>query len=204
MNESTKITIKNVRLSYAHIWHPEASLGDPSRKKYSCTLLIPKDHPQVADIKAAIKNAAQANIGLLGGKLTANLKQPLRDGDIDKANSPEFANSFFVNASSNKQPGIGKARRGQDGKPLRDAEGRLIIDLITDEQEVYSGCFCHVSVNFFAFSQAGNRGIACGLNNILKAKDGDFLGGRVSLQSEFGGSISDDDLLDEPEDEEVF
>ena len=69
---------------------------------------------------------------------------------------------------------------------------------VSNEDEVYSGCYGWVSVNFFAYNNAGNRGIAAGLNNVLKTKDGEFLGGRSSAQSDFsgidlGGSLEDDE-----------
>ena len=41
-------------------------------------------------------------------------------------------------------------------------------------------------MNFFAYNSNGNKGIGCGLNNILKTDNGDYLGGRASAQSDFG------------------
>ena len=51
---------------------------------------------------------------------------------------------------------------------------------ILDRAEVYSGCYARVSINFYAFNSNGNRGIACGLGNIQKVRDGEPLGGRSS------------------------
>jgi hypothetical protein len=42
---------------------------------------------------------------------------------------------------------------------------------------------------------SGNRGIACGLNNLQKLKDGESLGGRVSAEVDFADPFEDDDLL---------
>ena len=48
-------------------------------------------------------------------------------------------------------------------------------------------------VTFYAYDVNGNKGIACGLNNIMKFKDDERLGGRVSAESDFDGVGGDDD-----------
>ena len=71
---------------------------------------------------------------------------------------------------------------------------------VTDEDDVYSGCYGYVSINFFAFNNAGNRGIAAGLNNVLKTRDGAYLGGRSSAQSDFADLDLDSIAVDAEED----
>ena len=67
---------------------------------------------------------------------------------------------------------------------------------ILDRAEVYSGCYARVSLSFYAFNTNGNRGIACGLGNIQKTRDGESLGdGRVSAESDFGAVTPVDDFL---------
>ena len=58
---------------------------------------------------------------------------------------------------------------------------------ILTRSEVYSGVYGRASVNFYAFNQSGNKGIGAGLNNVLKTRDGEFLGGRVSADTDFNG-----------------
>ena len=41
-------------------------------------------------------------------------------------------------------------------------------------------------MNFYAFNSGGNRGVACGLGNIQKIKDGEPLGIRSKAEDEFG------------------
>jgi hypothetical protein len=85
-----------------------------------------------------------------------------------------------MNCSSKSKPIIVDRRREQ----------------ITDENDVYSGCFAHVSVNFYAYNTSGNRGVACGLGNIQKVADGDALsGGRGNIETEFAVLDEDDDFL---------
>ena len=63
-----------------------------------------------------------------------------------------------------------------------------------EAQVDYSGCYARVSVNFYAFNSNGNRGIACGLGNIQKVRDGEPLGGRSSAADDFSTDFDDDFL----------
>ncbi len=65
---------------------------------------------------------------------------------------------------------------------------------ILDQSEVYSGCYGAISVTFYGYNSNGNRGIAAGLGNIQKLRDGESLGGRVNAAEEFE-SVDDDDFL---------
>ena len=50
------------------------------------------------------------------------------------------------------------------------------------------------SISFYAFNSNGNRGIACGLNNLQTIRDGEPLGSRASAESDFGNE-DDEDFL---------
>ena len=124
-----------------------------------------------------------------GGKLPANLKLPLRDGDIDRPDDEAYEDAMFINANS------------KDAPQIVDRKVQPIIDPI----ECGSGDYCNVSVNFYAYNANGNRGVAAGLGNIQKIKDGERLAGKSSAAADFtevecdddGESIfSDDDLPD--------
>lgn len=173
--ESTKVIIKNVRFSYEHVFEPVAvEEGQP--KKYSVSIIIPKsDTATIAKIEAAIKLAAEQGKAKLGGKIPAGLKTPLRDGDEERPDDEAYENSYFINANSNRKPGLVDAN----------------LDPIMDKDEFYSGCYGNVSVNFYAFN-VKNKGIAAGLQNIQKIKDGDRLSGGSSAAEDFG---TDDDLM---------
>lgn len=197
-NTTTKATIGEVRFSYCHLFTPEA-VGESNDKKYSVVLIIPKnDSANLAKIEAAYNAALQAGIAQkFGGKKPLGLKSPLRDGDemftdsdgIEKRlKGDEFQGCYYLNAKSNTKPGVVK-------RVKLNGENKLVE--VVDEQEVYSGCYGFASINFYAYNNAGNRGIGVGLNNILKTRDGDFLGGRSSAQTDFGGI--DLDAYDNPE-----
>jgi hypothetical protein len=183
--QSTKVITGLVRFSYAHVWEPTA-VDESSEKKYSISLIIPKsDKKSIALINAAINAAKEEGKAKLGGKIPANLKLPLRDGDVERPDDEAYANSYFLNANAKNKPGIVDVNR----KP------------IMDQEEFYSGCYGHASVTFFAFNTSGNKGIGVGLNNLMKVKEGERLGGRASAEEDFGdleiaGMDSDvDDLM---------
>lgn len=182
---STKVIIKNVRLSYANVWDPR-SAQEGQDPKYSASLILPKsDKAQIAKVKKAIEAAIAKGTedrGAAWAKNKSSFKLPLRDGDTDRADDAVYENAFFINASSKNPPQIVDAR----------------VEPILDRAEVYSGVYANVSVNFYGYDVNGNRGVAAGLGNIQKVRDGDPLGGQVSAQSEFealdeGGD--DDDFL---------
>lgn len=175
MNE-TKVIIKNVRFSYAYVFQKD------SNDKYSVSLLIKKGDPQIAEIKSAIQAAATQGAGTLGQGFKLDFTKIFRDGD--EKEDPNYKGHWYINAKSKNKPGIVKKNTtGMGGKTIE----------ITDPQEFYSGCYGAVSVNFFAFNTGTNKGIGCGLNNILKLRDGDFLGGRSSAESDLGDLCGDSD-----------
>jgi hypothetical protein len=174
-NQATKVVTGKVRFSYLHVWEP-AAVEEGSQKKYSVSLIIPKsDTDTVARIMNAIQSALEAGKAKFGGKIPASLKLPLRDGDIERADDDAYLNSWFLNANSSKQPGI----VDQNVQP------------ILRQDEIYSGCYGRASINFFAFNTNGNKGIACGLNNIQKLSDGELLGGRATAEFDFADDCSD-------------
>ena len=190
-NVTTKVKIGEVRFSYVHIFTPEA-VADGSDKKYSVSLIIPKTNKKlIAEIKAAIEAAVQAGLAKFGGKRPVNLRSPLRDGDLERSDDEAYAGAYFINVSSKTKPGIVKRMKV-------NGENRLVE--VTNEEDIYSGCYGFASVNFFAYSNAGNKGIGAGLNNILKTRDGEYLGGRTSAESDFGNGAVDLDAYEDFED----
>lgn len=166
----TKVTTGRVRFSYAHVFEPKA-IGEGQAAKYSVSLLIPKtDTETIKLIEEAIAEAAETGKAKLGGKIPANLKTPLRDGDLDREDDAAYAGCMFINANSSNKPGVVDAN----------------VAPILDREEFYSGAFGRASVTFYAYSANGNKGIACGLQNIQKTEDGERLSGGASAESDFG------------------
>ena len=175
---TTKVVTGIVRLSYANVWEPASING--SNPKYGVSLIIPKsDTKTIAAINAAVDAAIREGTAKFGGKTPnkAALKLPLRDGDIER-DDEAYKGAYFVNANSTTAPQIVDRS----------------VQPILDRAEVYSGCYARVSINFYAFNSNGNRGIACGLGNIQKVRDGEPLGGRSSAADDFATDLDDDFL----------
>lgn len=169
-----KVVTGEVRLSYVNLFEPKA-IAEGQAPKYSTTLLIDKDDKATVKlIQNAIAEVIANSQDVLKG--TKGLKTPLRDGDEEK-DSLEYENHFFMNASSKTPPIVVDEDRQE----------------VVNPREVYSGCYGRVSMNFFAYNQAGNKGVGVALNAVQKTKDGEALGGgytRASVEEDFG-----DDLL---------
>ena len=195
-NQATKVITGKVRLSYVHVFEPRPD--DDGNEKYSCSVLIPKsDKESLRKIKAAVDAAIeQGKTSKWGGKVPANLKKPLRDGDEERPDDEAYAGHYFLNATSKTKPGI--------AKPIgKGPDGRVKFQEITDSTEVYSGCYAKVSLNFYPFDAKGNKGVAAGLNNIVKVQDGEFLGGRASVQEDFADEDFDD-VVESGDDEDFL
>lgn len=179
----TKVITGLVRFSYVNVFAPKAvKPGDPL--KYSVKILIPKsDKHTVNAVKAAIENAKQAGLTeKFGGKIPANFKSPLRDGDTDNdSEDPTLFGHYYINANANEDhpPGV----VGKDRMP------------ILNKTDFYSGCYGHASITFFPFNTNGSKGVACGLNNVMKTKDGENLGGSSASAEQDFADIDIDDML---------
>ena len=182
-NNPTKvITGPETRWSYANVWDAKSING--GAPKFSVSLIIPKsDTKTVEKIKAAIRAAYEEGQSKLKGNgksvpALSVIKTPLRDGDTERSDDPSYAGCYFINANSSAAPGIVDA----DRQP------------ILDRSEVYSGVYGRASISLYAFNSNGNRGIACGLNNLQKIKDGEPLGGKSRAEDDFA-TEEDDDFL---------
>ena len=181
-NPMKVITGEDTRWSFANVWEPKSING--GAPKYSVSLIIPKsDTKTVAKIKAAIEAAyAEGESKLKGNSRTvpplASIKTPLRDGDVERPDDPAYAGAYFINANSATAPGVVDAA----------------CNPILTRSEVYSGVYGRASISFYAFNSNGNRGIACGLNNLQKIRDGEPLGSRASAESDFADEDEEDFL----------
>ena len=174
----TKVVTGMVRLSYANLFEPRAA-NEGQVPKYSVSLIIPKsDTATIKAIQAATEEAKKRDKGKWDGKVPARLKTPLRDGDEDRPDDEAYADSYFVNANSTTK-----------APQVVDRYGKSL-----GSEDVYSGCYARVSLNFYGYNEAGSKGIACGLGNVQKLEDGERLGGGFST-AEDDFDFDDDDFL---------
>ena len=161
----TNIRIGEVRFSYANVFAPRKS-DDSSDGKYSVCILIPKnDKATITAIEEAVNAAKQkGKTEKWGGKIPANVRTPLRDGDIEKEDDPTFEGCYFFNASCKSKPGV------------------RVLDGGTNYEAI-------------PYENSGNKGVAAGLNNLIKTRDGERLSGGRTADEDFGdmggGSVLD-------------
>ena len=183
-NPTKVITGPNTVFSYLTVNEPKVPLGGGT-PKYSASILIPKtDTVTVKKVNDAIQAAHEEGQSKLKGNGKAvpplsAIKTPLRDGDLERPGDEAYKNCWFINANSATKPGVVDAN----------------LNPILDPSELYSGIIGRASINFYAFNSNGNKGIACGLNNIQKLRDGTPLGGHSRAEDDFAGLDDDEDFL---------
>lgn len=157
------------RVSFPNVFRPQKSMEAGKDPKYGITMLFAKG----ADLSKLKKAAADCAREFFGARLdnpvfAKKLRSPFRDQG-EKDFSGYEAGAIFINATSKIKPG------------LVDAQVQTIID----ESQFYAGCYARATVRAFAYDQAGNVGVAFGLNNIQKLREGEPLGGRARPEDEF-------------------
>lgn len=175
---STKVVTGKVRFCYANVFTARA-MNENEEPRYSVCIVIDKnDKATLEKISAAIEAAkviGKSKLAGKNGKLPSVIKTALRDGDIDRPDDEAFAGKMFLNANSTRRPQVVDAS----------------LNPILDQDEFYSGCYGRVSITFYAYDFNGNRGIACGLNNIQKLEDGERLAGGSTAEQDFGEAEDD-------------
>ena len=176
-NIATKVLTGKVRLSYAHLTEAHASVAG-AEPKYSVTLLIPKtDTATKADIDSAIQAAIDAGKqGAWKGVVPPQVRTPIYDGDGVRPSGVPFGDEckgcWVITANSKQKPQVVDISN---------------INVELAPYDIYSGMYARVTLNFFAYANSGNKGIGCGLGNVLKVADGEPLSGRSSAASDFAG-----------------
>lgn len=173
-NIATKVLTGEVRLSYVNLITPRAAQqgGEP---KYSVTLLIPKsDNATKMDIDNSIRAAYEEGVSKKWGGAHPQPKVIVHDGDGLRPSGLPFGDEckghWVITASTKNKPQV------------------VGIDNINCElapQDIYSGMYARVTLNFFAYDTAGSKGVGCGLGNVMKTGDGEPLSGGASAASDF-------------------
>ena len=190
---SKKIMLRNVRLSYEHIFQPSA-MDDNSTPKYSAELLIPKDHPDLPAVKRAIFEAGAEKFpqAISAGKpwpmgFTCALKDADKDVDgsgvILSEKNPASKGCYILKAQSTRRP----ATVGRRKEQLTEADGII-----------YSGCYINVSAAAAGYEFGKiKKGVTCYLNAVQFVADGERFG--TDALSDFdeldGGADNDIDFL---------
>jgi hypothetical protein len=177
---STQVVLKDVRLSYCYAI--KGKLNDKNEKVYSTTILVRKNHPQIEEIKAAINAAKEKGKEKLG---KGAVKSPLLDGDAQEDGAYKYSDEvnrghFLLRAANyTRQPKVVDRQKNE----------------ILDADELYSGCYANVVINFYAYNSGSNKGISPGLEAIQKKSEGERLS---------GGGVNVDEVFDTEDDEDFL
>ncbi|MBP3240483.1 MAG: DUF2815 family protein [Oribacterium sp.] len=170
--ETRVITGAKTRFAYLNVKRPRIDEG--GKLKYGACLLIPKDDEETLDkISDAVWTAYETAKELFAGTdgkvpTLEEIKVPIKDGDIEKPDDPDYAGHYFINAGSIYKPEVVNAQ----------------LEAVPDD-EIYSGMVGRASVTFFAYAMYDNKGIGCALNNIQKLYEGRRMDRRRTAAEDF-------------------
>lgn len=170
-----RILLKNVRLAFPNLFEPTTVAGE-GKPRYSATLLIPADHPQIAEIKKAQEQIAAAKWGVKAAAIQRGLekqdKLALHDGDT-KSKYDGFPGNFFISAAA--QENAAPTVIDRDRSPLSAKSGRP-----------YAGCMVNASIELWAQDNNYGQRVNAQLRGIQFYADGDsFSAGRPADADEF-------------------
>lgn len=182
--QENELVTGECRLSYVNLLEPKAinNVGTP---QYSVKILISKSDQATLVALGAARDVARRN-GVTEGKKPfatfsaarlATMNVSLKDGDLHFPDNPECAGCWVLNAKTpqDKPPGV-----------LNEKKER-----VTNPTDIYSGMYGKVHLQLYPYDTAGNAGIGVSLQNVMKTKDGDSLGGgRKKPEDVFGSPDS--------------
>ena len=168
---SKKIMLRNVRLSYEHIFTPSA-FDDNQEAKYNATFIIPKDHPDVPALRRALMEAGAEKFpsAFTGSTWPRGMTCALKDGDKDTdqegvllcEKNKEYAGCYVVRADSARRPVVIDRKKAA----VTEADG-----------VIYSGCYVNASIAAagYEFGKV-KKGVKCYLNGVQFVADGERFG----------------------------
>lgn len=174
-----KLTLKLPRIAFPNVFEPD-QFG-----RFSATLLLAKDDPQIAKIQEAIEAVAKAKWGAKADVKLKSLKAAnklcMTDGDA-KAEYAGFEGNMAISAGNKVRPTV----INRDKSPLVEADG-----------VIYSGCYVNASIELWAQDNGYGQRINATLRGIQFARDGDaFAGGNnVATGDEFDDISEADEAI---------
>ena len=156
-------------ISYAHI--DKAYAQNPNDEpKFSLSFIFDKSDTKAKKVlDQAIEAAEQKGVEKFG-KSFKNVHLPINDGD--EKDDDAYQGKWYINAKNTRRPGVYDADREE-----------------MDPEDIYSGCYARIVVDFFPYCRNGNSGVAASLKSIQFLEDGEPLAGGRATAADF----ADDD-----------
>lgn len=196
MGRSEKEVTPEFRVSYPHVFKPQAMAGTNNPPEYSVTMLFAKD----SDLTVMKKMIAQAKTEHFGPKekWPKNIASPVTDGDLEKHGKKQgYADHWVIKAASHQdqKPGVYNQR----------------VQPITEQSDFYPGCFAvaQVFARVWEFPEnSGKFGVRFILDNVQKTKDGDSFSGKQRGEDVFkpvnGAAADGEDMTTDDTEEHDF
>lgn len=172
------IMLKDVRLSFPVLFEAK-SFEEGGKKEFSASFLLAKDHPAVAELKAAFGKIAADKWGEKGPSILQTLFRDdrlcLHDGDRKEYDG--YAGNYFVRANNGVRPlTIDRTRN-----PLTEADGKL-----------YSGCYVNATITLWSQDNKWGKRVNANLRGVQFFRDGEaFSGGGTASVNEFEVTAED-------------
>lgn len=154
------------RVAWPHVFKPRKSNKPDEDPKYEITLVFNKSE-DLSELKRIAAEAAREEWGAKAE--TMNLKSPFRDG-ATRAHLEGFDETVIsIRAISTKRVSVVD----------RD------MNVITDPEQLYGGCYARASIHAFTYNREDNKGVSFSLHNVQKSHDGTPMGGRSTPEEDF-------------------
>jgi hypothetical protein len=168
-----KIQLNNVRLAFPALFEAKKVNGE-GEPAFSASLLLPPDHPAVAELRNAMELIGQEKWGAkwptVKKELEGKDRTALHDGDM-KAGYSGFEGNLYVSARNKARPLV----IDRDRSPLSQEDGKP-----------YAGCYVNANIELWAQNNDYGKRINASLRGVQFLKDGEaFAGGTPAEVDEF-------------------
>lgn len=193
---------QEVRFAFCHLAEPYA-FDETQQKKYSLNILIDKeDKVTLGAVQANYKQAVERGIEQFGQAFQRKATPLKREAGSDKG--------LLIDCDADDRYNTNKEYKGKYMMALKSTTAPDVLTKQTGltkltpeeiKENVYSGCYGKVTFNCYPYNKIAT-GVAAGLGNVFKTRDGDFMGGRVAGATDFSDEI--DQAYDEASDDDLF
>lgn len=185
--EKLKLLTPEFRVSHPRVFKPGQIQG-AGEPMYSIEMLFDKATTKLSEIQRPLIVAAKDKWGDDKNEWPKPLKWPFRDGDKPRFNKktkkmevkPEHVGMWVVKASSSAK----YSKPHVVGKDPKVA--------LTDESELYPGCYARAHLKAHAYEFADKNGVKFILDGVQFIRDGKAIGGKKPADQMFGVIEGDD------------
>ena len=176
------VLLKNVRLSFPHLFIPRGYAGDETNPKFSTSVMIPNGATANLDaLRIAINKAKEEK--------WPGVKKPVADDRIciksgDDSDDERMHDHFILSTSSTRRPALFMRDKSQ----ATDGDADLF----------YGGVWANVKVSPWAMDNKFGKRICCEIKAVLTLERGDQFGAKPATADGMDDDSDDSDQGDIP------